>query len=71
MNRRLIVALLVVTIPFLANAQLRGLMNKIKNKVGQKINGTVDQQIDKTLDEPQSGRSNNENTSPNLSMAHT
>src|SRR5205814_8402807 len=71
MNRKFIIALMVITIPFLATAQLRGLMNKIKNKVDQKIDSKVDQQIDKTLDEARGEKNNNGNTLVNPSMGPT
>ncbi|HEV8284608.1 MAG TPA: OmpA family protein [Chitinophagaceae bacterium] len=46
-----IIAALVITLPFFADAQLRGLMNKVKSKVEQRVDNKTDQQIDKTLDE--------------------
>ncbi|HEX7902257.1 MAG TPA: OmpA family protein [Chitinophagaceae bacterium] len=51
MNRKFILALLVAVLPFVADAQLSGLMNKIKNKSKQRADQKVDNQIDKTLDE--------------------
>src|ERR1700750_1482636 len=51
MKSKLIVAVLIMSLPFFANAQLKGLMNKVKNKVDQRIDSKVDKQIDKTLDE--------------------
>lgn len=51
MKSKLIVVALIMSLPFFANAQLKGLMNKVKNKVDQRIDNKVDKQIDKTLDE--------------------
>ncbi len=51
MKPKFIIALLVITLPLFTNAQLRGLMNKVKNKIDQRVGPKVDQQIDKTLDE--------------------
>src|SRR5947207_9268054 len=51
MNPKSIIAGLIVILPLFANAQLRGLMNKIKNKVDQRVDNKVDQQIDKTLND--------------------
>ena len=42
--------LLVFLCPFLGNAQLKGIMNKVKNKVNQRIDNKVDKEIDKALD---------------------
>src|SRR5438477_5259633 len=64
MKPKFIVAALIITLPLFANAQLKGLMNKIKNKVGQRIDNKVDKQIDKTLDEAE-GKRNNEVASTN------
>ncbi|MGC4100751.1 OmpA family protein [Ferruginibacter sp.] len=49
MKKKIIIALLAI-IPFAANAQLKGLMNKVKNKVNQRADSKVDKEIDKTLD---------------------
>ena len=51
MKSKFIVAALVMMLPFFADAQLKGLMNKVKNKVDQRIDNKVDKQIDKSLDE--------------------
>ena len=48
---KFIVVILVILLPFLSNAQLKGLMNKVKNKVDQRIDNKVDKQIDKNLEE--------------------
>jgi OOP family OmpA-OmpF porin len=51
MKSKLIAVALIMSLPFFAGAQLKGLMNKVKNKVDQRIDSKVDKQIDKTLDE--------------------
>jgi DNA integrity scanning protein DisA with diadenylate cyclase activity len=51
MKSKFIIAALVMMLPFFADAQLKGLMNKVKNKVDQRIDHKVDKQIDKSLDE--------------------
>ena len=49
MKSKFIVAALVMILPFLAGAQLKGLMNKVKNRVDQRVDNKVDKQIDKRL----------------------
>ena len=51
MNRRIIIALLIVILPFAADAQLGGLLNKVKNKAKQRADNKIDKEIDKSLDE--------------------
>jgi len=51
MNRKIIIALLIVFLPFVAGAQLNGIMNKVKNKTKQRVDNKVDKEIDKSLDE--------------------
>ena len=51
MNRKIIIALLIAFLPFVAGAQLNGIMNKVKNKTKQRVDNKVDKEIDKTLDE--------------------
>ena len=62
MKTKSIAALLVILLPFFANAQLRGLVNKVKNKVDQRVDNKVDQQVDKTLDEIEGKKSTASNT---------
>ena len=50
MNRKLIIALLISFLPFVAGAQLNGIMNKVKNKAKQTADKKVDQEIDKAFD---------------------
>jgi outer membrane protein OmpA-like peptidoglycan-associated protein len=74
MKSKIIVATLVIMLPFFAAAQLKGLMNKVKNKVDQRIDNKVDKQIDKNLDEIE-GKNNKEvasnGTTSNNSTAET
>lgn len=51
MNRRIIIALLIMIMPFAVDAQLGGLLNKVKNKAKQRADNRVDKEIDKSLDE--------------------
>lgn len=51
MNRRIIIALLIMVMPFAVDAQLGGLLNKVKNKAKQRADNRVDKEIDKSLDE--------------------
>ena len=51
MNRRIIIALLIMILPFAADAQLGGLINKVKSKAKQRVDNRVDKEIDKSLDE--------------------
>ena len=50
MNIKCLLLLLLVSGPLLSNAQLKGIMNKVKNKVNQRIDKKVDDEINKTLD---------------------
>jgi OmpA-OmpF porin, OOP family len=51
MNRKLLFILLIATLPFAADAQFNGILNKVKNKAKQRADNKVDKEIDKTLDE--------------------
>jgi outer membrane protein OmpA-like peptidoglycan-associated protein len=51
MNRKIIIALLIVVLPFAADAQFGGLLNKVKTKARQRADNKIDQQIDRSLDE--------------------
>src|SRR5689334_9461828 len=51
MKSKFIIAALVIVLPFFSCAQLKGLMNKVKNKVDQRIDNKVDKQNDKSLDD--------------------
>lgn len=51
MTRKIIIALLIVAMPFAADAQLGGLLNKVKNKAKQRADQKIDHEIDKSLDE--------------------
>ena len=51
MNKKIVIAILIAVLPFAADAQLGGLMNKVKNKVKQRADNRVDKEIDKSLDE--------------------
>ena len=53
MKVRLLLILLLFLCPFLGNAQLKGIMNKVKNKVNQRVDNKVDREIDKALDKPE------------------
>jgi OmpA-OmpF porin, OOP family len=50
MNKKIIILLLAV-IPFMAQAQLGGFINKVKNKVNQKANQRIDNKVEKAIDE--------------------
>lgn len=51
MYTKIIVTLLVATLPFIADAQLSGVWNKVKNKTKQRADNRIDKEIDKGLDE--------------------
>lgn len=51
MKQRLLVILLVAIVPMAADAQLKGILNKVKNKSNQRANDKIDKAIDKGLDE--------------------
>ena len=63
MNKKIIITLLAIA-PFIAAAQLGGLINKVKNKVNQRIDNKVDKAIDKTLDHAE-GKGNADGVSDN------
>ena len=70
MKSKLIIAALVIMLPYFADAQLKGLMNKVKNKVDQRIDTKVDKQIDKSLDEVE-GKNDKDVASTGTSSANT
>jgi OmpA-OmpF porin, OOP family len=49
MYKKIVLLLLIVT-PFVSNAQLGGLINKVKNKVNNRVDRKVDAEIEKNLD---------------------
>lgn len=51
MNRKILIALLIAVLPFTVEAQLGGLINKVKNKAKQRVDNKIDKEIDKSLDE--------------------
>ncbi|WP_276500397.1 OmpA family protein [Terrimonas pollutisoli] len=51
MNRKIIIALLIAALPFAADAQFSGILNKVKTKAKQRADNKVDRGIDKSLDE--------------------
>ena len=51
MSRKLIFVLLIAVLPFAADAQFNGILNKVKNKAKQRADNKIDKEIDKTLDE--------------------
>ncbi len=50
MKVRHLLILALFLCPFPGNAQLKGIMNKVKNKVNQRVDSKVDKEIDKALD---------------------
>jgi hypothetical protein len=50
MNGRLIISLMIAFLPFVAGAQLNGIMNRVKNKAKQTTDRKIDQEIDKSID---------------------
>lgn len=63
MNTKIIIALLIAIMPFTAEAQLGGLLNKVKNKTKQRVDNKIDKEIDKSLDEVE-GKKKNEPATP-------
>ena len=51
MNRKIIIALLIAALPFAADAQFSGILNKVKTKAKQRADNKIDREIDKSLDE--------------------
>lgn len=51
MNRKIIIALLLAALPFAADAQFSGILNKVKTKAKQRADNKIDREIDKSLDE--------------------
>jgi outer membrane protein OmpA-like peptidoglycan-associated protein len=51
MKGKILVALLAIALPFFADAQFNGIMNKVKNKAKQRADNRVDREIDKALDD--------------------
>ncbi len=58
MTRKFILVLIMLA-PFLAEAQISGIINRAKSKVNQRVNNKVDEAIDKTLDEAEGKPSGN------------
>ncbi|HEX2630134.1 MAG TPA: hypothetical protein VHM26_14005, partial [Chitinophagaceae bacterium] len=50
MKQRILAILLIAIIPMAADAQLKGILNKVKNKSNQRANDKIDKAIDKGLD---------------------
>jgi outer membrane protein OmpA-like peptidoglycan-associated protein len=50
MRQKILILALLLTGPFLVQAQLGSILNKVKNKTKQRADNKVDSQIDKTLD---------------------
>jgi hypothetical protein len=51
MNRKIIIVLLIVVLPFAAEALFSGILNKVKNKAKQRADNKIDREIDKSLDQ--------------------
>lgn len=51
MYKKILFVLLVAAVPFAADAQFDGILNKVKNKAKQRADNRVDREIDKGLDE--------------------
>lgn len=56
--KKLIAAILILSLPYLSNAQFNNLLKKAKDKVTQRIDGKVDKEMDKKLDEVEGKKSN-------------
>lgn len=62
MKQRIFTILLIAMLPVAADAQLKGILNKVKNKSNQRANDKIDKAIDKGLDEVE-GKNNKDNSS--------
>lgn len=51
MNKTILIALLITALPFVADAQFSGILNKVKTKAKQRADNKIDREIDKSLDE--------------------
>src|SRR5215467_57261 len=69
MKSKLIIAALIVMLPFFSNTQQKGFINKVKNKVDQRIDNKVDKQIDNTLDDIEGKKNNSVASNDNTSKA--
>ncbi len=56
-----LILLCVLIAPFIAQAQLGGILNKAKNKIKEKLDTKVDKEIDKSLDPPKEKTKEEEN----------
>ena len=50
MKVKLLILVCIASIPFVSNAQIGGVFNKVKNKVNQRVDSKIDKAIDQTLD---------------------
>jgi outer membrane protein OmpA-like peptidoglycan-associated protein len=58
MKAKPIAIAVLLLLPFLASAQIKGLLNKVKSKVEERVNNKTDKAMDKTLDEIQGKKTN-------------
>jgi OOP family OmpA-OmpF porin len=70
MKQRLLALLMIAMVPMAADAQLKGILNKVKNKSNQRANNKVDEAIDKGLDAVE-GKNNSGNTTSTTTPAAT
>jgi len=63
MSRKFILVLIMLA-PFLAEAQISGIINRAKSKVNQRVNNKVDEAVDKALDEGEGKTSSNRTGKP-------
>ena len=64
MNRKIIIVLLIASLPFAAEAQFSGILNKVKNKAKQRADNKIDNEIDKSLDEVEGKKKTQPASSP-------
>lgn len=64
MNRKIIIALLIAALPFAADAQFSGILNKVKTKAKQRADNKIDREIDKSLDEVEGKKTTTPASSP-------
>jgi OOP family OmpA-OmpF porin len=71
MKSKLIAVMVITALPFFGNAQLKGLVNKVKSKVNQRVDNKADKQIDKTLDDIEGKKNDDVAVADNQSSANS
>ncbi|MCW3091970.1 MAG: OmpA family protein [Ferruginibacter sp.] len=62
MKQKFLLLAFIAAVPFISNAQIGGVFNKVKNKVNQRVDNKIDKAIDETLDKAE-GKETGDNSS--------